>query len=128
MKEILMNALVDIGLAVLIAVGGALIVFIKTKVAQINASSANSLENKIRLEVADAVEDAVNAVNQTFVNELKANNLFDEEKQLEAFEKALEGTINVLSRETIDFINNNYGDIEIWLKDKIEATVLKNKK
>ena len=48
--------------------------------------------------------------------------------QQEAFERALEGTINALSHETVDFINNTYGDIEVWLTDKIEAAVLRNKK
>lgn len=128
MRDILTNALIDIGIAILIALGGAAVALIKVKISQINAASTNDTENKIRWEVADAIEDAVIAVNQTFVNELKADNLFDEEMQQEAFERALEGTINALSRETVDFINNTYGDIEVWLTDKIEAAVLRNKK
>ena len=128
MREILTKALIDIGIAMLIALGGAAVALIKAKISQINAASTNDTENKIRWEVADAIEDAVIAVNQTFVNELKADKLFDKEMQQEAFERALEGTINVLSRETIDFINNTYGDIEVWLTDKIEAAVLRNKK
>lgn len=128
MKEILTNALIDIGIAVLIALSGVAIAFLKTKINEINANSNNATANRIRKEVAEAVEDAVTAVNQTFVDELKNEKLFDEEMQEEAFERALAGTINVLSRETIDFINNNYGDIEIWLKDKIEAAVSRNKK
>lgn len=128
MREILTNALVEIVLAVLVVLGGAAVALIKAKISQINAASTNDTENKIRWEVTDAIEDAVIAVNQTFVNELKADKLFDEEMQQEAFERALEGTINALSRETVDFINNTYGDINIWLIDKIEAAVSRNKK
>ena len=128
MKEILTNALVDIGIAMLIALGGAAIAFLKAKITEVNTSSDNDTANRIRWEVAEAVEDAVTAVNQTFVEELKNKNLFDKEKQEEAFERALEGTIDALSRETVDFINNTYGDINIWLIDKIEAAVSRNKK
>lgn len=128
MREILTNALIDIGIAMLIALGGAAIAFLKAKITEANTSSDNSTANRIRWEVAEAVEDAVTAVNQTFVEELKNKNLFDKEKQEEAFERALEGTIDALSRETVDFINNTYGDINIWLIDKIEAAVGRNKK
>ena len=128
MREILTNALIDIGLAMLIALGGAAIAFLKAKITEANTSSDNDTANRIRWEVAEAVEDAVTAVNQTFVEELKNKNLFDKEKQEEAFERALEGTIDALSRETVDFINNTYGDINIWLIDKIEAAVSRNKK
>ena len=128
MREILTNALIDIGIAMLIALGGAAIAFLKAKITEANTSSDNSTVNRIRWEVAEAVEDAVTAVNQTFVEELKNKNLFDKEKQEEAFERALEGTIDALSRETVDFINNTYGDINIWLIDKIEAAVSRNKK
>lgn len=128
MREILTNALIDIGIAMLIALGGAAIAFLKAKITEANTSSDNSTANRIRWEVAEAVEDAVTAVNQTFVEELKSKDLFDKEKQEEAFERALEGTIDALSRETVDFINNTYGDINIWLIDKIEAAVSRNKK
>lgn len=128
MREILTNALIDIGIAMLIALGGAAIAFLKAKITEANTSSDNDTANRIRWEVAEAVEDAVTAVNQTFVEELKSKNLFDKEKQEEAFERALEGTIDALSRETVDFINNTYGDINIWLIDKIEAAVSRNKK
>jgi DNA gyrase/topoisomerase IV subunit B len=111
-----------------IAAQRAAIAFLKAKITEVNTSSDNSTANRIRWEVAEAVEDAVTAVNQTFVEELKNKNLFDKEKQEEAFERALEGTIDALSRETVDFINNTYGDINIWLIDKIEAAVSRNKK
>ena len=128
MRDILTNALIDIGIAMLIALGGAAIAFLKAKITEVNTSSDNDTANRIRWEVAEAVEVAVAAVNQTFVEELKNKNLFDKEKQEEAFERALEGTIEALSRETVDFINNTYGDINIWLIDKIEAAVSRNKK
>ena len=128
MKDILTNALYDVAITIIIALGGAAIAYLRTKISSINKNSSNELANRIRWEVESAVEDAVMAVNQTFVEELKKKNLFDKEAQEEAFDRALDGTLKALSQSTIEFINNTYGDITIWLKDKIEAAVNRNKK
>ena len=128
MKDILTNALYDVAIAIIIALGGAAIAFLRTKISSINNNSSNELAHRIRWEVESAVEDAVMAVNQTFVEELKKKNLFDKEAQEEAFDRALDGTLKALSQSTVEFINNTYGDITIWLKDKIEAAVNRNKK
>lgn len=128
MKDILTNVLYDVAITIVIALGGAAIAFLRTKISSINNISSNELANRIRWEVESAVEDAVMAVNQTFVEELKKKNLFDKEAQEEAFDRALDGTLKALSQSTVEFINNTYGDITIWLKDKIEAAVNRNKK
>lgn len=128
MKDILTNALYDIAIIIITALGGAAIAYLKAKISSINKNSSNELANHIRWEVESAVENAVIAVNQTFVEELKKKNLFDKEAQEEAFNRALDGTLKALSQSTVEFINNTYGDITIWLKDKIEAAVNRNKK
>ena len=128
MKDILVNALYEVAIVIIAALGGAIIAFLRAKISSINSNSSNELANRIRWEVESAVEDAVMAVNQTFVEELKKINLFDKEAQEEAFDRALDGTLKALSQSTVEFINNTYGDITIWLKDKIEAAVNRNKK
>ena len=128
MKDILVNALYEVAIVIIAALGGAIIAFLRTKISSINSNSSNELANRIRWEVESAGEDAVMAVNQTFVEELKKKNLFDKEAQEEAFDRALDGTLKALSQSTVEFINNTYGDITIWLKDKIEAAVNRNKK
>ena len=128
MKDILVNALYEVAIVIIAALGGAIIAFLRAKISSINNNSSNELANRIRWEVESAVEDAVMAVNQTFVEELKKKNLFDKEAQEEAFDRALDGTLKALSQSTVEFINNTYGDITIWLKDKIEAAVNRNKK
>ncbi|MDY5668652.1 MAG: hypothetical protein SPK43_05385 [Candidatus Onthovivens sp.] len=128
MKDILVNALYEVAIVIIAALGGAIIAFLRAKISSINSNSSNELANRIRWEVESAVEDAVMAVNQTFVEELKKKNLFDKEAQEEAFDRALDGTLKALSQSTVEFINNTYGDITIWLKDKIEAAVNRNKK
>ena len=128
MRDILINALYEVAIVIIAALGGAAIAFLRAKISSINNNSSNELANRIRWEVESAVEDAVMAVNQTFVEELKKKNLFDKEAQEEAFDRALDGTLKALSQSTVEFINNTYGDITIWLKDKIEAAVNRNKK
>ena len=128
MKDILVNALYEVAIVIIAALGGAIIAFLRAKISSINSNSSNELANRIRWEVESAVEDAVMAVNQTFVEELKKKNLFDKEAQEEAFDRALDGTLKALLQSTVEFINNTYGDITIWLKDKIEAAVNRNKK
>lgn len=128
MKDILVNALYEVAIVIIAALGGAIIAFLRAKISSINSNSSNELANRIRWEVESAVEDAVMAVNQTFVEELKKKNLFDKEAQEEAFDRALDGTLKALSQSTVEFINNTYGDITIWLRDKIEAAVNRNKK
>ena len=128
MKDILVNALYEVAIVIIAALGGAIIAFLRAKISSINSNSSNELANRIRWEVESAVEDAVMAVNQTFVEGLKKKNLFDKEAQEEAFDRALDGTLKALSQSTVEFINNTYGDITIWLKDKIEAAVNRNKK
>lgn len=128
MKEILSNVMAEVLIAAIVVLGGAMVALIKAKISDIAISSKDTLTKKIWAEASDAIEGAVAAVNQTFVDELKGKNLFDKEAQTEAFERALDGTIAALSQEAIDFINNTYGDVEIWLTDKIEAAVRKNKK
>lgn len=128
MKDILINALYEVAIVIIAALGGAIIAFLRAKISSINSNSSNELANRIRWEVESAVEDAVMAVNQTFVEELKKKNLFDKEAQEEAFDRALDGTLKALSQSTVEFINNTYGDITIWLRDKIEAAVNRNKK
>ena len=56
MKEILTNALVDIGIAMLIALGGAAVALIKAKISQINAASTNDTENKTEIEESTNTE------------------------------------------------------------------------
>lgn len=123
MKEILTNALIDLLLAALTIAGGALVAYLTAKKNEIEASSKEQYEKNIDMQVLNAISNSVRAVNQTFVEALKKADKFDKEAQLEAFEMALEGTISALSRETIDFINNTYGDINLWLKNKIESEV-----
>ena len=72
--------------------------------------------------------DAVLYVNQTFTDALKQKGEFNEEAQKEAFNKAYEKAIELISQGSKDTINEIYGSFDEWLKLKIESSVNMAKK
>lgn len=76
----------------------------------------------------DAISDAVEATSQTYVDALKKAGKFDAEAQAEAARRALTACIASISPAANAFIKSVYGDVEAYLKNKIEAEVRKQKK
>ena len=77
----------------------------------------------------DIITDAVKSVYQTFVESLKAEGKFTKEAQAEAKEKALEIIKSRFTPDIVDYVKENYGDLEAWVNTQIEAVLynLKNK-
>lgn len=78
-------------------------------------------------EITDAITDAVSATSQTFVDALKKTGNFTEEKWAEAAQKALEACLSSISPAAKAFAEASYGDVNAYLKNKIEAEVRKQK-
>ena len=80
-------------------------------------------------QVTDMIISAVETTTSTYVKELKANNLFDANAQKDAFNKTFEAVKKQLTEESQKIIAEVYGDVEIYLTNKIEQFVeeLKNK-
>jgi len=74
-------------------------------------------------KVEDIVIDAVEFTNETFVDKLKKENAFDENKHREAFEKSKRKILSMLNDETADMIKNLYGDLDEFLEMKIERVI-----
>lgn len=71
----------------------------------------------------ELVRDVVLEVQQTYVEEMKSKNLFDENAQKLAFERCLE-TIKVnMPIKVKEWLKSNYTDIEGYLRTLIEAQV-----
>lgn len=73
------------------------------------------------------VDDAVVATNQTFVDALKKQGSFTEEKWNEAFDRTKTSVINSLSKVAIDTLKGAVGDLDVYLETLIQASVNKNK-
>lgn len=81
-------------------------------------------------KVTTIVTDAVKTVYQEFVEALKKDGKFDAEAQVKAKDKALAIIKQQLTDELKSYIETNFGDVEKWLGEKIEAVLytLKNNK
>ncbi len=83
---------------------------------------------RILTGLTEIVERAVRSVFQTYVEALKKSNIFDGEAQIKALQLAKTEILKELNDETIDYIKENYGDVNSFITTQIEATInlLKN--
>ena len=114
------NACVPV-LCLLITAGGAYIVaLLRKKTAQLQQETENKTADKYMHMACEAVAQAVTYTAQTFVDALKKDGAFTAEKQLEAFEKAKEKTLQILGDTAVAALGEIYGDFDTWLDTKIE--------
>ena len=83
----------------------------------INAQTQNIKVQRLVREIGDAVANAVAAMNQTYVNDLKAAGTFNEAEQKEA------AALKSMSRDAQDYIKSNFGDTTQYLENRIEAQI-----
>ena len=106
-------------LCLLITAGGAyLVALLKRQTAQIEKDLDNETATKYMNMAVDAVAQAVAYTAQTFADSLKAEGKFTKEKQLEAFEKSKNKTLEILGDTTVAALREIYGDFDAWLETK----------
>ena len=74
-----------------------------------------------------AVMKAVMSTYQTYVDSLKKQDLFDEEAQKEAFEKAKAAAMIMITDDVKAAVEQMYGDFDTWINNTIEQFVKANK-
>ena len=115
-------------LCLLITAGGAyLVALLKRQAAQIEKDLDNETATKYMNMAVDAVAQAVAYTAQTFADSLKAEGKFTKEKQLEAFEKSKNKTLEILGDTTVAALREIYGDFDAWLETKIEQVCRETK-
>ena len=115
-------------LCLLITAGGAyLVALLKRQTAQIEKDLDNETAAKYMNMAVDAVAQAVAYTAQTFTDSLKAEGKFTKEKQLEAFEKSKNKTLEILGDTTVAALREIYGDFDAWLETKIEQVCRETK-
>ena len=85
----------------------------------INAQTQNIKVQRLVREIGDAVA----AMNQTYVNDLKAAGTFNEAEQKEALMRAVSAALKSMSRDAQDYIKSNFGDTTQYLENRIEAQI-----
>lgn len=95
----------------------------------INAKISNTKYAQYLKDALDIVTRAVKATYQTYVEALKNQNMFTEEAQKEALTRAKNMVLTQLSKDSQNFIESNFGNVEMWIQESIEAVLydLKNK-
>lgn len=101
--------------------------YINTKSAEIQTNVDNELANKYITMLTQTITDCVLATNQTYVDALKKNDVFTKEAQEEAFKKTYEAVLSTLTQDATEYLTEIYGDLNVYIKNKIEAEVNKNK-
>lgn len=79
-------------------------------------------------QVTDMIVAAVETTTSTYVKQLKSDNLFTGETHKEAFNKTFEAVKKQLTEESTKIIAEIYGDVDLYLTNKIEQLVEEMKK
>ena len=90
-------------------------------------SAKNERTKAIVGEIDKAVRSAVIYVNQTFVDTLKKEHIWNEESAKQAFNTAFQTVVETISADAENYILNTFGDIHKYLTVKIEENVEKEK-
>ena len=101
--------------------------WVNAKTAEISATRNNETEKKYINMLNDTITDCVIATTQTYVENLKKQNLFDEAAQKMAFEKTFNAIMEILTDDAKEYLSAIYGDLSVYIATKIEAEVKLNK-
>lgn len=104
-------------------ISGFLVALIRKKLSEIEQ---NVNDNKVKKYVnlaEDAVCTAVTVISQTYVDNLKKAKTFDDTAQKAAFIAAKNKAIALMGTEAQKALKALYGDINLWLDNKIEYYV-----
>ena len=104
-----------------------LVAFIRSKSKELAIKSENELAQKYITMLGETISACVIATNQTYVENLKKEQIFDAEAQKEAFQKTYDAVMAVLTEEAKIYLANAYGDLNTYITNKIEAEVKLNK-
>ena len=96
---------------------------IKTKSAKIQSETKNELIKKYTELLTQTITDCVLATNQTYVDTLKTSGKFDLDAQRTAFDLTKDAVLKILTDEAKTYLTEAYGDLTIYIEQKIEAEV-----
>ena len=127
-----LNYILYVVLTVILPVVATYIVnLIKAKINESNVIAEATKNEDVAKMIENALSDVMDAVlyvNQTYTDSLKASGEFNEQAQKEAFNKAYDKAVALISQGTKDVIAGVYGSFEKWIELKIESSVNMAKK
>ena len=125
--ELLNTIMTAVVLPLLVAVSGYVIAYLRKKAREVSGNIEDKTIRTYVQEANDIVIQAVDTLFQTYVNELKSKGQFDKQAQLEAFNRAKDISLALMSTEAKEVLIQLYGDLDLWIKTKIEQAVKRDK-
>lgn len=106
-----------------------LITFLGIKLTSwLNTKIKDEKSRALLTRITEVVTRNVASTFQTFVESLKKENKFDEKFQSNALRYTKEQILKELSDEAIEYISDNFKDVNSWLTTQIESTIYTLKK
>ena len=124
MNQILLNILAAVTTCIILP----LISFLGIKLSQwLSTKIKDEKAKALFTKAVDIVTNAVRVTFQTYVESLKNSGNFTSEAQKIAFNLAKSLVLKQLSEDAKNYISKNYGDLEEWIRNQIEASIYKLK-
>jgi len=124
MNQILLNILAAVTTCIILP----LISFLGIKLSQwLSTKIKDEKAKALFTKAVDIVTNAVRVTFQTYVESLKNSGSFGKDEQLIALNKAKDIITSELTEELKTFISENYGDLQAWISNQIEASIYKLK-
>ena len=124
MNQILLNILAAVTTCIILP----LISFLGIKLSQwLSTKIKNEKAKALFTKATEIVTNAVRTTFQTYVESLKNSGSFGKDEQLIALNKAKQIITSELTEELKAFISENYGDLQAWISNQIEASIYKLK-
>ena len=124
MNQILLNILAAVTTCIILP----LISFLGIKLSQwLSTKIKDEKATALFKKATEIVTNAVRVTFQTYVESLKNSGSFGKDEQLIALNKAKDIITSELTEELKAFISENYGDLQAWISNQIEASIYKLK-
>jgi len=124
MNQILLNILAAVTTCIILP----LISFLGIKLSQwLSTKIKDEKAAALFKKATEIVTNAVRVTFQTYVESLKNSGSFGKDEQLIALNKAKQIITSELTEELKAFISENYGDLQAWISNQIEASIYKLK-
>ena len=110
---------------VLTAVAAYVIKWVNLRAEDLKVKTNNEFLQKQIERAKEIITQCVLVTNQTYVDALKNEHLFDERAQKEAFKKTYNAVTTLLTEEIKEALEQAYGDYEFFIKEQIEFIIYK---
>jgi hypothetical protein len=122
--ETLLYAVITTGLPILLTYS---VSYLKAKRNEKLQNIENTYIKDTLIDATNIIINTVDAVSQTYVNDLKENGKFKTEEQNEALRKAINQTKELLSLDATNLIVEKYNDIDLYIRNTIESYIASTK-